>query len=70
MYSSPVLSTISILVLIYIAYHFFQPKHTCFNMVFHAPDVQGVSCTDESREGENESTKQYSSNNYVLKHNI
>ena len=68
MYSSPVLSTISILVLIYTTYLFFHHLHTCFNMIFHAADIQGVSFpiiipvkkvesfTDKSREGENRST--------------
>ena len=73
MYSSPVFSTISILVLIYTWYNipfFFYYEHTCFNMVFHAADIQGVyfsiiipvkrlkSCTDKSRERENGSTVQ------------
>ena len=56
MYNIPVFSIVDILVLICTTYTFFHYSHISFNMVCHAADMKGVSCTDKSREGKNEST--------------
>ena len=70
MYSSPVLSTVSILVLIYTAYNIFQPNILVIIWFSMQRTSKEFFVRTKVGKGKTSLQKQYSSNNFVLKHNI